>query len=60
MRTNVGRKCIVELYVCICVWIVSEYKDIQGLCQAQVQVVDIVIIVVVVFVVHLAIQKLGE
>ena len=57
MRTNVGRKCIVELYVCICVWIVSEYKDIQGLCQAQVQVIDVVIVM---FAVHLAIQKLGE
>ena len=49
-------ECIVELYVCICVWIVSEYKDIQGLCQAQVQVVDVVIVIVM-FVVHLAILK---
>ena len=39
-------------------WIVvSMYKDIQGLCQAQVQVIDVVIVM---FAVHLAIQKLGE
>ena len=57
MRTIGGRKQNVFLNsTCICVWIVSEYKDIQGLCQAQVQVVDVVIVIVM-FVVHLAILK---